>query len=672
MIGQPHPSDGAEAARVEALRRLDARAPEGVTAFDDLVELLVVLADAQVASLVLVEHERAWCLASTLPVAHGAEVPRAQALADMVVREDHGSVVRVTTSSEGWAEHPSLAGLPRPATVAAQAVCAPGGEVVGALEVAWEGTVAVDGDRQEALARSAELAAELLALRADSIEYGRFIELNPDPIAILDLDGAIERANAAFATMLGVPSVSELIGRGFLELVARPHRARATAELARVLFMQRRTGHVQLSLVGIDGRVIPCSVSAGHLRGVRRHLQLIVHDLSEQIRVEEEHSRLSEQLARAQRLDVVGQIAGGLAHDLNNLLAVMVANLGLAEESLELARGSDAADELEAVADDLAELQLAIDRASGLTTQLLQFARHEEGARGRADVTEVIDGVGALVLRSLGPAIALHIDRPDGLPPVDVDPVQLERVVINLVINAREAIEGRGTIGITVSRHAGGAVPAPDGPLATGRETIRIEVTDDGCGMDDATRARAFEPLFTSRSAAGGSGLGLATVLAVIDQADGHVTLESEVGVGTTVTLWLPAGDSAVAGPPVGVDVPVMGARIVLVDPGERTRRVIAAMLTGAGYRITEVASGEDALHVLARDGADLLVTDLALPGIPGPRLLDAVSERFPTVSCIALASVDQPRTLEAVPVVVKPFSHTRLLRTVDRVVEAR
>lgn len=162
---------------------------------------------------------------------------------------------------------------------------------------------------------------------------------------------------------------------------------------------------------------------------------------------------------------------------------------------------------------------------------------------------------------------------------------------------------------------------------------------------------------------------GMATVLAFVDQSDGHATLDSTVDVGTRICLFLPTGDAEVARVPVGVDVPVMGVRIVLVDPGERTRRVIHAMLTGVGYRVTAVSSGEAALDVLRAQGGDLLVTELALPGVPGTRLIDAVGERFPGVRCVALASVDQPRTLEGTPVLVKPFSHTRLLRTVGRVV---
>jgi PAS domain S-box-containing protein len=481
----------------------------------------------------------------------------------------------------------------------------------------------------------------------------------PEPVVTLDLDGAVQQVNPAFLTLMGAEDERTLVGRAFLELVERGDRARVTAELARALFMQRRHTQLELQLTAPERGVIPCSVSAGHLRGPRRHLQLVIHDLSERHRAESERSHLSEQLARAQRLDAVGQIAGGLAHDLNNLLVVMVSNLSLARESVEVALSSDGGGSLEEVREDLGELQVAVDRAESLTSKLLQFARQEEGAKGEADVVQVVTVAARLVERSLGDDIELEFVVDGGVPTAAVDPVHLERVLVNLLINARDAIDGAGSICLEVQATEDGS-------------SVRVAVRDDGCGMDDATRARAFEPLFTTRAGMGGSGLGLATVLAFVEGVDGEVALDSVEGQGTTVALTLPVHAEEAPDLPVGVDVPIAGARVVLVDPGERTRRVIATMLTGAGYRVRAVASAEAALEVLKGEGGDVLITELALPGMPGTRLIQDVERTYPQVQRLVVAPVGQSTPLRGTPALAKPFSHTRLLRAVEDLVRNR
>lgn len=673
-------SDGAppqtdDHVRVEALRRLDLRHGLPTEAFNDLVAVIAGTLEADAVSIVAVEHERARVLATTAELEGAADIPRAWSLADILVSSPEPLLV-IPASAPGadGAGQAGSADTDAPTTLAAHVIEAPGGERIGAIEVVWEGRRDIGDGPLSYLARCSSLAANMLHLGAEVSEYGRFIDLTPDPVAILDLDGAIEQVNPAFLGLVGAESDGDLLGRAFLELVERGDRARITAELSRALFVQRRRSQLELSLVDAKGRAIPCSVSAGHLRGPRRHLQLIVHDLSDRLRGEDERSRLSEQLARAQRLDAVGQIAGGLAHDLNNLLVVMVSNLSLAMESVDDAIRDGERASIETVRDDLHELQVAIDRAGGLTSKLMQFARQDDGARSEADVAEVIDAVMRLVGRSLGDEIQIEVVAPDELPRVMVDPVQLERVLVNLIINARDAIEGEGTICIEVERTPDQSrlLGDEDGAAGVQGEGVRIAIRDDGKGMDEGTKARAFEPLFTTRGGAGGSGLGLATVLAFVEEVDGQVDLESTLGEGTTISITLPAEQDPVAVYRIGMDVPVAGARVLLVDPGERTRRVISAMLTGAGYRVTSVASAEAALDTLRDERVDLLVTELALPGMPGTRLIEQVRRGQPDLPCIVVAPVGQSATLRGTPVLAKPFSHTRLLRAVEELVRRR
>ena len=264
---------------------------------------------------------------------------------------------------------------------------------------------------------------------------------------------------------------------------------------------------------------------------------------------------------------------------------------------------------------------------------------------------------------------------PDDLPPAAADPAQLERSVLNLVNNARDALDGSGTIRVTASvdvSGVGGVERRSDFSGRSNRPMLRLSVSDDGAGMDEVTRARACEPLFTTKPEGKGTGLGLSAVLAFADESDAVLTLRSALGDGTTAELLLPLHDLSGAELPVGGDRPVAGARVVLVDPGERTRRVIARMLGDAGYRVSTYASGEDALAAIEQGGADLLVTELVLPAMTGSRLITDARGHVDDLPVVVLASVEAPRALEGDPVLVKPFSQTRLLRTVQRVLSGR
>jgi two-component system, cell cycle sensor histidine kinase and response regulator CckA len=667
-VTAPEKYPATEQQRLEALLRLDVVDTDPEAGLDDAVRLVADLVGAHAVAMTLVTSDRAWIKAATFMA---TETGREASFAQLAVAARSGVVVLSVTEDHGLAAHPALAGASLPVTCAAVVVPGPGGEPVGALEIVWPEVRSVDAGLVDLLVRFGAHAGHLLELRAEASEYRRFITLSPDPVIVLDVDGAIVLANPALATMLGFDDPDALVGRPFVELVDPRDRTRATSDLARVLFARSRAARIDLQLRRTDGRPVSCSVSAGNLRGARRHIQLVVHDLSERLKGEDERTRLSEQLARAQRLDAVGQIAGGLAHDLNNLLVVMVSNLSLAEESLADAELSSGAGPIAAVRQDLGELRLAVDRAGRLTSKLLEFAQRPDGQAEVASVAEAIETVQGLIARSLGPGVHLIVEVGEGLPAVAADPIKLERALVNLVINARDAMIDGGTIRI-VARVTPPPREAGDRHnLDLERSSIVVDVIDDGRGMDRSVQARAFEPLFTTKGESG-SGLGLATVAAFADEVDGSVRLRSVPGRGTRVSLTLHVADHADELAPVGLDVPVGGARVVLVDPGERTRRVIARMLQGAGYRVRAVGSAEDALKAFGEVAADLLVTELALSGMTGDRLLTEARARYPGLRTVALATVDAPRTLDGTPVLVKPFSHTRLLRTVEQVMRDR
>jgi two-component system, cell cycle sensor histidine kinase and response regulator CckA len=664
-----------ERRRLESLWRLDVldRPPDREIA--DVVDLMAWLLDAPYAALTFVDEDRAWSCAvrgRETPL----EVPREASPAGLVVGSGRQVVDlhldSLQDAGTGMEEHPLLAGDPPLRRVAAAALQAPDGQCIGAIEVAWDDRDELGDRDRRTLERAVRHVGRLLELRGEVEEYRRFVELSPDAVMVLDLEGCIELANPALGQLLDRRS-EELVGRPFLELVAPRDADRVATQLARVLFERTAMARFDLGLVSANGPTVQCSVTAGHLRGSRRSLQLAIRDLDERIRGEEERARLSEQLAQAQRLDLAGQLANGLAHDLKNLLMVMRSNLDLAAESL----GHLDADEeaLRPLAEDLEQVRVAVDRAGQLTTKLTQFARREPAGTAEVSLSEALDAVRGLLGGAVPDSVALRIELEDGLPGVAADPVQLEQTLVNLVMNACDALPEGGTITVRavhissdeLTLGGAGAGGDPD-------EHVYIEVHDDGVGMSDETRARAFEPLFTTKGASRGTGLGLPTVLAFVQEVGGAVDLASKPGEGTTVTLLLPTAVPAMRStvPVEEPDSRAGGARVLLVDAGDQARRVITQMLESAGYRVRPVATAEDAVEALRVHGADLLITELSLPGMSGWRLVERLRAEEPELRALVFSSTESDVGIDGVQMLVKPFSHDRLLRTLEELLPPR
>jgi two-component system, cell cycle sensor histidine kinase and response regulator CckA len=658
-----------EARRLASLHRLAIVDTPRERELDDVADLAVRLYAARYAAVTFVGADTVWAKA-VAGGGHRWTAPRTGAPSAMAIASGDGFVsARVGPrpspgQGPGPGTGPEPGGGPPPVRqVAAAALVAPDGERVGAIELGWDECRELDDRTIRGIRRMAEHVGRLLELRAESDEYRRFIELHPDAVTVLDFEGRIELANPALAHLVGARAPEELVGRDFLDLVAPGDRARVAAELARVLFARRRSSRLDLGLRRADGQVVACSVSAGHLQASRRTLQLVIRDLEERIRAEHERARLSEQLAQAQRLDLAGRLASGLAHDLNNLVTVMTSNLDLAESAArDLAVFGD--DEVSQLLEDLDQVRRAVGRAGQLTTKLLQFARHEEVGEEEVRVADAVDAVHKLAEASLAAGIRLVVDVAPGLPAIRADRVHLEQALVNLVMNAADAMPEGGTIRLTVRRHDEVDEVGPS--LDDSREYLRLEVADDGVGMDDETLTRAFEPLFTTKAAGKGTGLGLATVLAFVQQVDGVVDLRSTSGGGTTVWMVVPATSPDPAPPLVDRAQPVAGARIVIVDPNERARGVLSRILQGAGYRVSGVGAGEDALELLREGSADALVTEAVLPGMPGWRTVERARAEVPDLPALILTSTQAPAQLEDVRTLVKPFGGDRFLRTIS------
>ncbi|MEA2248770.1 MAG: hypothetical protein QOH46_3299 [Solirubrobacteraceae bacterium] len=375
----------------------------------------------------------------------------------------------------------------------------------------------------------------------------------------------------------------------------------------------------------------------------------IATDITERRRSAEERAELEARLAQAQRLESVGQLAGGVAHDFNNLLSVILTCVGFAQRELPAEHP---------VYDDVEEIGRAADRAAALTRQLLMFSRREVVTPQVVDAGALVRNLERLLARTLSERVALRIAIGPDIDPVLIDPAQLEQVLVNLAVNARDAMPKGGTLSIAVGGVAGG---------------VRLTVADDGMGMPPEVRERAFEPFFTTKQAGDGTGLGLATVHGVVTDAGGTVQIDSDVGGGTVVTIFLPA---AVEGAVVLEEPAVLGeraqgsARVLVVEDQDPVRRQAVRILDAHGYTVRDAPSADEALA--AWEPVDVLVTDVVMPGMGGQQLAEQARERMPGLRVVFMSGhTDDVLVREGarqgdIAFVQKPFTRDSLLRAVE------
>jgi len=375
-----------------------------------------------------------------------------------------------------------------------------------------------------------------------------------------------------------------------------------------------------------------------------------------------EHRATEAALRQAQKLEAIGHLTGGIAHDFNNLLTVVIGNLVLASERL----GED-----RAVTPLIDGAVQAAERGVALIQRMLGFARRQRLEPRPVDLGCLLAGIENMLSQTLGPQIRLAVDAPAGAAPVEVDANQLELAILNLAVNARDAMPTGGALSIAlVNRHVDRAQP---GELPA-RDYAVIEITDTGTGMDEATLAQALDPFFTTKEAGIGSGLGLPMVQGFAAQSGGAVRLSSAPGAGTTVELWLPETSESPVGlseltAPGATDAPAPGAQILLCDDDDDVRRVVGAYLGSIGYSVHEAIGAETVLRMLDDNAAvDLLIVDYAMPGMNGTETLRQARRRRPGLKALLItghagAVRDGPAD---VAILRKPFGPGELARVVN------
>jgi two-component system, cell cycle sensor histidine kinase and response regulator CckA len=466
-------------------------------------------------------------------------------------------------------------------------------------------------------------ARRLEQVRTSEEKYRRLFETITDGILLTDRETRILEVNGALCRQLGYER-EELLGRLGSSLSARSP-ADVGASMQRLLREGQalyETAHVRK-----DGSTMPVELALAVTEfGGGTAVLAVVRDLSERRRMEAETRRLADQLNQSVKMESIGRLAGGVAHDFNNLLTAILGNADLALSSLP----PDSA-----LAPLVEQILKAGGSAAGLTRQLLAFSRKQMIAPRQMDLNDLIASTRNMLARLIGEDVSLAVDADAALWPVCVDANLVEQILVNLAVNARDAMPDGGSLRI---RTANVVVAAPGSdldPEFRPGDYATIEVTDTGTGMTPEVTARIFEPFFTTKPKGRGTGLGLATTYGAVKQSGGHILVESEPGRGTTFRVFLPRmtdPPAAGAAPAAVQAIPTGSETVLVVEDDSEVLALASRTLASLGYRVITAASGEDALAIAEarRDRIDLLFTDVVMRGINGRQVADRLAGLHP------------------------------------------
>ena len=487
----------------------------------------------------------------------------------------------------------------------------------------------------------------------------------PMGVAFADAAGTISEANAALAKFFGVSG--PLTNRNFGDLVQPGERAQVMA-----LIGKASAGESGLSAVELRGQKSPNGEERmGELfastMGGKAILYLV--DVSEQ-------KALETKFAQSQKMQAVGQLAGGVAHDFNNLLTVIIGNC---EFLLMRHQAGDPSFK------EINEVHQNALRAAALVSQLLAFSRKQTMQPKTLALGEVVGELAQMLRRLVGEGITLNVEREPDLWAVHADEAQLGNAIINLVVNARDAMPNGGTVTIRTANQTVSQSSALGTAIMPAGDYVRIEVADTGTGMSQEIQSKIFDPFFTTKPVGQGTGLGLATVYGIVKQSGGFITVDSEVGKGTTFNIYLPRrhldaveAAPAEAAPAVARDVTGQDT-ILLVEDEEAVRSFAARALRMRGYQVLEAGGGEEALEIV-REGAskiDLIITDVVMPNMDGPTMVRAVKAMNPALPVIFMSGYAEEafrrndQNSEDIHFLPKPFGLKQLAAKVKEVLSA-
>jgi two-component system, cell cycle sensor histidine kinase and response regulator CckA len=523
-------------------------------------------------------------------------------------------------------------------------------------------------------------------------KFGALLDAAPDAIIQIDASGRIALVNAQAERLFGYRR-EEMVGQ-LVEMLV-PHGARRAHPGHRDRYLAEPRPRPmgagsQLAARRKDGTEFPAEISLSAVDTDEGTLvSVAIRDVTDRLEAQAERERLKSQadrerlerrLHQSQRLESLGQLAGGVAHDFNNLLAVILNYASFVSEEIADAAAREGAERWQAARADMGQVQRAAERATRLTHQLLAFGRREVVRPEVLDLNTVVTEVEQLLRRTLGEHVELVTERAPGLWRITVDPGQIEQVLVNLAVNARDAMPGGGTLMISTGNLVVDEAYASSSGEPPGRY-VRLRISDTGSGMSKDVVDRAFEPFFTTKPKGEGTGLGLATVYGIIAQAEGHVHIYSEVGHGTTFTMTFPATDAELTeaddrGPQVQRSRG--GETVLVVEDEDAMREVTRRILARNGYQVVTAATGADALQLIdGGEDVDLLLTDVVMPQMLGTEVAERIRAVRPGIRVLYMSGYAQPvlasqgTLAPGLTLVEKPFSEPILLDKVREVLDA-
>jgi two-component system cell cycle sensor histidine kinase/response regulator CckA len=516
--------------------------------------------------------------------------------------------------------------------------------------------------RMNRIAR-AETELRLAAIKESETRFQAIIENAADVVSIVDFEGVRRYVSPAVTRVLGFDP-KELHGKSFFELMHPDD-----APVARILLneVEEQPGNVRSEEVRfrhLDGTWRTMSLTAKNLQDVRGIEGVVVstRDITHQKALETE-------LRQSQRMETVGQLAGGVAHDFNNLLTAINGRTEFLAQSTNL----DASQR-----EDVEEIRLATGRAASLTRQLLAFSRKQLLTPRIVDLNNVIRGMEPMLRRLIGEDILVEVVQQEDLGHIVADSGQLEQILLNLCLNSRDAMPDGGVLKIKTAN-----VSTAAAGLSTTIDTsdlVMLYVSDTGQGMDDHTRDHIFEPFFTTKPEGKGTGLGLSTVYGIVKQSGATITVDTALGRGTAFRIYFPRTEAELSAPQARPVRQEGSERLLLVEDDRSVRDLAERIFRDRGYRVTATAEGREALRAFAAapHEIDMVVTDLIMPGMSGRELVQALHQIRPDLKALYVSGYTEDEIIRrglhdpSVAFLQKPFTADELVDKVRSLLEAR
>jgi PAS domain S-box-containing protein len=461
------------------------------------------------------------------------------------------------------------------------------------------------------------------ALRESEERYRQLVELSPEAVFV-HINGKFVYINPAATRLFNLSAPEEVIGKSIFDFYHPDYHEVIRERSKQIQDKRKPVESIEQKYIRADGQIIDVEVTGAPITyNGEQGVLTVARDISERVRADVEKTTLQEQLRQSQKMEGIGRLAGGIAHDFNNLLTVIK---GYSQLSLsELRKGDPLRENIE-------EIRNAADRAADLTRQLLAFSRRQILEFKTLDLNQLTQDMEKMLRRIIGEDIELMIYPGEDLGSVRTDPGQLEQVIMNLAVNARDAMPSGGKLILETdnvfldeeyARHHISVKPG---------SYVRLSITDTGCGMTPEVSEQIFEPFFTTKEIGKGTGLGLSTVYGIVKQSDGNIWVYSESGKGTTFKIYLPRMDE-----PVEVlikkgelkDIPRGNETILVVEDEEVVRKLAVQILKKQGYEVLQAAEGGEALLVLEQHSGPihLILTDVVMPGMSGPQLVERLQQ---------------------------------------------